>query len=197
MKRLLLSLVFLTSLAARAAEVPKGMEVATFAGGCFWSIEKVFDLTPGVKTAMSGYMGGHKKNPTYEEVCTGTTGHAESVQVVYDPKQVTYEKLLDVYWRAIDPTNPNGQFVDTGDQYRPVIFYHTLEQKKLAEASKEALGKSKRFKKPIAVTIAPAATFWTAEAYHQDYHKLHHDSYEWYRSHSGRDEFTAEFWSKP
>jgi len=148
------------------------LKVATFAGGCFWCTEADFEKALGVK-AVSGYTGGTKENPTYQEVSSGSTGHVEAVQVYYDPSQVTYEKLLDTFWRHIDPTDPGGQFVDRGSQYRSVIFYHDEEQKELAEKSKEALSKSGKFSKPIVTEILKFTKFYEAEEYHQDYFEKH------------------------
>lgn len=167
--------------------------VATFAGGCFWCMEPPFDALEGVYTVESGYTGGHKKHPTYKEVCTGETGHAESIQVVYDPGKLSYEKLLDVFWHNIDPTSGDGQFCDRGNQYRPEIFYHTDEQKQLAEASKKKLEESGRFKK-IAVNITAASTFYPAEDYHQEYYKKNPEHYKSYRMGCGRDRRLHELW---
>ena len=149
----------------------QGTAKATFAGGCFWCMEPPYDKVPGVLSTTSGYMGGKKRSPTYEEVSTGTTGHTEVVQVVYDPEKVSYEKLLEVFWRNIDPTVRDQQFCDVGSQYRTAIFYHDEEQKRLAEASKAALEKSKPFKAPIVTPVQATGEFWPAEDYHQDYYK--------------------------
>ncbi len=170
------------------------LAVATFAAGCFWCVESDFDKVPGVVTTTSGYTGGHTKNPTYGEVGQGGTGHAESVEVKYDPKKVTYQQLLDYYWRHVDLVDGGGQFCDRGNQYRPAIFTHTDEQKKLAEDSKAALEKSGRFDKPIAVEIVPASAFTPAEDYHQDYYKKHPTKYQFYRWSCGRDQRLAELW---
>jgi len=143
---------------------------ATFAGGCFWCMEHPYDELDGVVSTTSGYIGGHKANPTYREVSSGTTGHAEAVEVVYDPRKISYEKLLEVFWMNVDPTDAGGQFCDRGSQYRTGIFYYTDEQKRLAEASKAALAKSKPFKEPLVTEITKAATFYPAEEYHQDYY---------------------------
>jgi len=174
----------------------KGRE-ATFAGGCFWCVEADFEKVPGVLEAVSGYTGGHKENPTYEEVCAGGTGHVEAVRVVYDPEQVTYTELLEIFWKHVDPTDAGGQFVDRGSQYRPVIFYHDTEQKRLAEASRQALNRSGRFDKPVTTEILEAGTFYDAEAYHQDYYKKSALRYRSYRSGSGRDQFLEKTWSAP
>src|SRR5512135_1347838 len=165
------------------------LKVATFAGGCFWCTEADFEKAPGVVKVISGYAGGQKKNPTYEEVSAGTTGHVEAVQVYYDPAKVTYEKLLDYFWRHVDPTDSGGQFVDRGPQYRSVIFYHDENQKRLAEKSKEALARSGRFSKPIVTEILKFTNFYPAEEYHQDYYKKHSLKYKYYRFASGRDQF--------
>ncbi|HTZ40216.1 MAG TPA: peptide-methionine (S)-S-oxide reductase MsrA [Syntrophales bacterium] len=156
---------------AGAASGP-GLEKATFAGGCFWCMEPAFDKLPGVKSVVSGYTGGHKPNPTYEEVSSGVTGHAESIEIAYDPSVISYSTLLDVFWHNIDPTVKDRQFCDTGSQYRSAIFYHSEEQKRLAEASKKALEQSKRFPGPIYTEIVPAATFYPAEDYHQRYYQM-------------------------
>ncbi len=147
------------------------MALATFGAGCFWGVEEVFRQIPGVKNTTVGYMGGTTENPTYEEVCTDQTGHAEVVQVEYDPEQVTYEDLLDVFWNNHNPTTLNRQGPDVGTQYRSVIFYHTDEQKQAAEASKKQLDQSGKWKDPIVTQIEPAGTFWRAEEYHQRYLK--------------------------
>jgi peptide methionine sulfoxide reductase msrA/msrB len=170
------------------------LEKATFAGGCFWCTTPPFERLDGVKEVIAGYTGGHKENPTYEEVSSGRTGHVEAVQVVYDPSKITYEKLLEVFWKQIDPTDPGGQFVDRGSQYRTAIFYHTAQQKAAAEKSKEALQGTGRFKKPVVTEILPAGRFYPAEEYHQDYEKKNPVRYEFYRSNSGRDQFLAHAW---
>lgn len=187
MKTILASLFSLLALAACAQEkkMPTAKpaapattnaavktETATFAGGCFWCTDEVFKQQEGVVSVTSGYIGGHKANPTYKEVCAGTTGHAEATQVVFDPTKTSYETLLNVFWQAHDPTTLNRQGNDVGDQYRSVIFYHSPEQKKLAEASKEALGQSGAFKDPIVTFIQPASVFYAAEDYHQNYYEL-------------------------
>ncbi len=172
-------------------------EVATFAGGCFWCVESAFETVPGVVRVVSGYTGGTTANPTYEDVCGGGTGHAEAVQVTYDPAQVSYEKLLDVFWRQVDPTDAGGQFVDRGSQYRSEIFYHTEEQKKAAEASRAALQKSGRYGKPVVTPITRASTFYPAEEYHQDYHRKNPVRYRIYRQGSGRDQFLCRVWTAP
>ncbi len=169
---------------------------ATFAGGCFWCTEADFEKLPGVVKVLSGYTGGNKENPTYEEVSSGATGHVEAVQVYYDPSKITYEELLDFFWKHVDPTDPGGQFVDRGPQYRSVIFYHDEEQKRLAEKSKETLDKSGRFNKPVVTEIIKFTKFYEAEAYHQDYYKKHSFKYGYYRHASGRDQFLSKVWGK-
>ncbi|WP_370640493.1 peptide-methionine (S)-S-oxide reductase MsrA [Salipaludibacillus sp. CUR1] len=167
---------------------------ATFAGGCFWCMEPPFEKIEGVNEVVAGYMGGDEPNPSYEDVASGETGHVESVQVIYDPDIVSYEDLLQIYWRQIDPTDNEGQFVDRGEQYRPVIFYHNPEQKKLAEESKVELNQSGRFEDPVVTEITEADTFYRAEDYHQNYYKENPVRYEFYRSNSGRDEFLDDHW---
>ena len=183
------------TLSAHAAPpVPPGHKVATFAGGCFWCMEPPYDALPGVAATTSGYMGGRTANPTYEQVSTGTTGHTEVVQVVYDPKKVSYEKLLEVFWVNIDPTVRDRQFCDTGSQYRTGIFFHDDEQRKAAEASKAALERSKPFKEPLVTPIEMAGAFYEAEGYHQDYYKTNPVKYKLYRSGCGRDARLKQLW---
>jgi peptide methionine sulfoxide reductase msrA/msrB len=172
------------------------LKIATLAGGCFWCVESDFEKVPGVAKVVSGYTGGQKENPTYEEVTTGKTGHYEAVQVYYDPAKVSYERILDVFWRHVDPTDPGGQFVDRGSQYRTAIFYHDEEQKRIAEKSKEALEKSGKFKKPVVTPIVEFSKFYEAEEYHQDYYRKSPARYQIYRSGSGRDRFLDETWGK-
>ena len=169
---------------------------ATFAGGCFWCVEADFEKLPGVVKVVSGYTGGNKENPAYEEVSSGTTGHVEAVQVYYDPSKITYEELLDFFWRHIDPTDPGGEFVDRGPQYRSIIFYHDEDQRRLAEKSKEALDRSGRFKKPVVTEIIKFTKFYEAEEYHQGYYKKHPLKYAYYRHGSGRDQFLSKVWGK-
>lgn len=171
-------------------------EAATFAGGCFWCMESDFEKVDGVLEVLSGYTGGEVENPTYEEVSSGRTGHVEAVQVVYDPSKVTYEQLLDVFWRHVDPTDPGGQFVDRGPQYRTAIFYHDEEQKRLAEASRQKLQESGRFSKPIVTEILPLGKFYKAEDYHQDFYKKSPVRYHFYRAASGRDAFLKTVWKE-
>ncbi|HSL92094.1 MAG TPA: peptide-methionine (S)-S-oxide reductase MsrA [Candidatus Limnocylindrales bacterium] len=167
---------------------------ATFAGGCFWCMEHPFDSLEGVVSVTSGYTGGTKKNPTYREVSTGATGHAESVQIKYDPSKIGYRKLLEVFWHNIDPTTPNRQFCDVGAQYRPAIFYHDEEQKRFAEESKRDLERTKPFQGSIVTEITPASEFYPAEDYHQHYYKKNPVRYKFYRYSCGRDQRLKELW---
>ncbi len=171
-------------------------EKATFAGGCFWCMEPPFEKLPGVKSAVSGFIGGPEVKPTYQQVASGETGHVEAVQITYDPNVVSYEDLLQVFWRQIDPTDSGGQFVDRGFQYSTGIFFHNEQQKALAEKSKTELGKSKRFKKEIVTPIKLATSFYVAEGYHQDYYKKSSLKYNYYRYRSGRDQFIDTHWGK-
>jgi peptide-methionine (S)-S-oxide reductase len=171
-------------------------ETATFAGGCFWCMEAPFDKLNGVISTTSGYTGGHKKDPTYKEVSHGGTGHAEAVQIVYDPKKVSYTKLLDVFWHNVDPTNAHGQFCDNGDQYRSEIFYHNEEQRRLAVASEQDLEKHKPFSAPIVTRIVPATTFYPAEEYHQNYYQNNPIRYKYYRFSCGRDQQLEKLWGE-
>jgi peptide methionine sulfoxide reductase msrA/msrB len=170
------------------------IQTATFAGGCFWCVESDFEKVDGVLQVISGYTGGHTENPTYQEVSAGGTGHVEAVQVFYDPEKVTYKQLLDVFWRHVDPTDPGGQFVDRGSQYRTEIFYHNDRQKQLAEASKRELEASGRFDKPIVTEIVKFTKFYNAEDYHQDYYIKNPIRYRYYRYASGRDQFLKRVW---
>jgi peptide methionine sulfoxide reductase msrA/msrB len=172
----------------------KKLEKATFAGGCFWCTESDFEKIDGVIEVVSGYTGGRIENPTYQQVSAGGTGHAEAIEVHYDPSKVGYKELLDVFWRVIDPTDAGGQFVDRGSQYRSGIFYHDDEQRRLAEASKAELAQSGRFDKPIITEIVPATRFYRAEEYHQDYYKKRPMRYMTYRYGSGRDQFLKRTW---
>lgn len=172
----------------------EGLEVATFAGGCFWSMEYEFDRLPGVRETVSGFMGGHTPNPTYAQVSTGNTGHAESVQVRYDPKALSYAALVDYYWHHVDLLDGGGQFCDRGNEYRPVIFAHTPAQKRIAEQSKAALDASHRFSTPVAVEIDDAGPFTPAEAYHQNFHNTNAAYYKRYRVGCGRDARLKEIW---
>jgi peptide methionine sulfoxide reductase msrA/msrB len=170
------------------------LKTATFAGGCFWCVESDFEKVDGVIEAISGYTGGQREDPTYKEVSAGGTGHAEAVQVLYDPEKVSYKELLDVFWRHIDPTDAGGQFVDRGSQYRSAIFYHNDEQKRQAEESKRELEASGRFTKSIVTEIVPFTEFYNAEDYHQDYYKKSALRYKFYRYNSGRDQFLKKTW---
>ncbi len=179
-----------------AEEISSDLSVATFAGGCFWCMEPPFDKLDGVHSVVSGYTGGEEENPTYDEVSSKQTGHVEAVQIQYDPEVITYEQLLQVFWRQIDPTDNEGQFVDRGPQYVSAIFYHNEEQKELAEMSKRELAASGPFQEDIVTSIRPAMTFYQAEDYHQDYYKKNSLSYKYYRNKSGRDDFLDEVWGK-
>ncbi|HSC33683.1 MAG TPA: peptide-methionine (S)-S-oxide reductase MsrA [Thermodesulfobacteriota bacterium] len=171
-------------------------ETATFAGGCFWCIQPPFDKLEGVVSTTVGYTGGMEKDPTYEQVSYGKTGHTESIEIIYDPKKVTYEELLEVFWININPTDNGGQFVDRGKQYRPGIFYHGEAQKKAAEASKDKLDKSGRFDKPVVVEIVEATEFYRAEDYHQKFYQKSPVRYKSYRWGSGRDQFIEKYWGE-
>ena len=168
--------------------------VATFAGGCFWSMQKAFDGVPGVVEVTAGYAGGTTVDPTYKDVGTGSTGHAESVEVTFDPARVSYERLLDVYWHHIDPLTPNAAFCDHGPQYRSIIFYHDAAQQRAAEASKRALDESHRFATPIVTAIQPATRFYLAKEYHQRFYRKHPARYEAYRIGCRRDERLRQLW---
>jgi peptide-methionine (S)-S-oxide reductase len=174
--------------------LPGSFEQATFAGGCFWCMEHAFDQLPGIVSVTSGYTGGQKQHPSYQEVSAGGTGHAESVQIVYDPAKISYQKLLSVYWHNIDPTVKDRQFCDKGHQYRSAIFYHGEEQHRLALQSKEWLNKSRPFKDPIVTEITRAGEFYPAEEHHQHYYKKNPVRYQIYRSACGRDERLLALW---
>jgi peptide methionine sulfoxide reductase msrA/msrB len=177
---------------AAEKDKPNNLQIATFAGGCFWCVESDFEKVPGVVEAISGYTDGRGENPTYEDYAD--KGYVEAVQVLYDPVKVSYKQLLHYFWRHIDPTDPGGQFVDRGPQYRAAIFYHDAAQKRLAAASKVELEKSGKFKKPIVTEILPATRFYRAEDYHQNYYKTHALKYKYYRWNSGRDQFLQKTW---
>jgi peptide methionine sulfoxide reductase msrA/msrB len=184
------TLVFLLLMSAGAsAGLPKKLDKATFAGGCFWCMTPPFEKLKGVQEVISGYTGGTTVNPTYEDVTSEKSGHVEAIEVIYDPAVVTYQKLLEVFWRQINPTDDGGQFVDRGPSYRSAIFYHNEEQRKIAEASKEQLARSGKFDKPIVTMIRPAAPFYRAEEYHQDFWKKNPVQYKSYRNRSGRDQY--------
>jgi peptide-methionine (S)-S-oxide reductase len=196
-----LALGFLSTTSASGAENPSSvsknkLEKATFAGGCFWCMQPPFDKLDGVLSTTVGYCGGKEENPTYKQVSAGKTGHAEAVEIVYDPSRVSYADLLNVFWMNIDPTQENGQFADTGAQYRTAIFYHSEEQKRLAEVSKKELENTGRFSKKIVTEIVPATPFYRAEEYHQDYYKKNPLRYKFYRYGSGRDDYLVRKWGK-
>ncbi len=172
----------------------KELENATFAGGCFWCMEEVFDPLPGVSSTTSGYMGGHIKNPTYKDVSGGKTGHAEVVRVVYDPKKISFPELLEVFWRNIDPTTDDRQFCDIGRQYRPAIFYHNDQQKRLAHESKAKLDETKPFSEPILAEITAVSEFYAAEEYHQDFYQKNPTRYKFYKYTCGRAKRLKELW---
>ncbi|MBI3605646.1 MAG: peptide-methionine (S)-S-oxide reductase MsrA [Nitrospirae bacterium] len=192
--------ILIVPFSAGAEEKPllkgKQTEVATFAGGCFWCMVPPFKKLEGVVSVTSGYTGGHVENPTYEEVSSGNTGHAEAVEIVYDPLKISYQKLLDVFWHNIDPTAVDYQFCDHGNQYRSGVFYHTDMQKRLAEESRAALEKTKPFKGPIVTKISPALKFYPAEEYHQDFYNKSPIRYKFYRHRCGRDQRLEELWGK-
>jgi peptide methionine sulfoxide reductase msrA/msrB len=173
---------------------PEHLSVATFAGGCFWCTESDFEKLPGVHEVISGFSGGHVANPTYKEVSKGTTGHVESVQVYYDPNIISYEALLDAFWRMVNPTDNEGQFVDRGEQYRTLIFYQTEDEKAKAERSRQLLNESGRYKAPVITEIRKFEAFYPAEEYHQDYYKKNPIRYKYYRFNSGRDQYLEKTW---
>ncbi|MBA2491275.1 MAG: peptide-methionine (S)-S-oxide reductase MsrA [Gammaproteobacteria bacterium] len=194
---LLLGFITIATLNLQAQESgAEGRATAIFAGGCFWCMEPPYDKLAGVTATVSGYTGGELDNPTYEQVSAGGTGHAEAVQIIYDPKKVSYEKLLDVFWHNIDPLDADGQFCDRGDSYRSAIFYQNDQEKRLAQASKHALEKSGRFDQPIATEIVPASQFYKAEDYHQDYYQKNSLRYKFYRYSCGRDGRLEELWGE-
>ena len=184
------------ALPARAASPAPGLAHATFAGGCFWCMEGPFDRLPGVVSTTSGYTGGTVKRPSYEQVSSGMTGHAEAVDVVYDPSKITYAQLLDVFWHNVDPVDGGGQFCDRGNQYRTEIFFHDAEQQRLAEQSRQALEASGKLKKKIVTQIVPAGEFYPAEDYHQDYYVKNPLRYKYYRFNCGRDDRLKELWGE-
>jgi len=193
---LLLSLAAIAAFPAFAQGQPSGLAKATFAAGCFWCTEEAMDTVPGVVSTVSGYMGGRTKRPTYEQVSSGTTGHTEAVEVTYDPSKVSYERLLEKFWVNHDPTVIDRQFCDRGSQYRPEIFYHGAEQKRLAEASKAKWEKDKPFRQPILTPITAASEFWPAEDYHQDYYKKNPVQYKFYVTGCGRYARLDQLWGK-
>jgi peptide methionine sulfoxide reductase msrA/msrB len=172
------------------------LKKATFAGGCFWCMQPPFRMLEGVVEVISGYAGGTKANPTYEEVSSGTTGHLEAVQVTYDPNKISYETLLDTFWKQIDPTDAGGQFADRGSQYHTAIFYHDEEQRRLAEASREKMNSSGKFPKPVMTEIRPYTNFYPAEEYHQDYDRKNPERYHEYKVLSGREPYIKKTWGK-
>jgi peptide-methionine (S)-S-oxide reductase len=180
--------------AANSAPAGAGLETATFAGGCFWCMQPAFDKVPGVVKTVVGYTGGDKAHPTYEEVSAGTTGHAESIEITFDPEKVSYQHLLDIFWHNVDPTTAGREFCDVGNQYRSEIFYHGAEQERLAKESKAEIEKTKTFKDPIVTRIVPATTFWPAEDYHQDYYLKNPVRYNFYRYNCGRDARLRALW---
>ena len=189
-----LAAALLVATVALAAAQDTGHAKATFAGGCFWCVEEAFEKVPGVISAVSGYTDGNVANPSYKQVTGGQTGHAEAVEVIFDPAQVTYEQLLDVFWHNVDPTVVDRQFCDVGNQYRTAIFVHDDEQMRLAEASKKALQASKPFTEAIVTPIVAASTFYPAEDYHQDYYKHNPLRYRFYKWNCGRAQRLAELW---
>jgi peptide-methionine (S)-S-oxide reductase len=193
---LLVSTAVIAEPDAKQREENRKVEKATFAGGCFWCMEPAFEGMAGVISVTSGYTGGQKKNPTYEEVSAGVTGHAESVQILYNPAKISYAKLLDVFWHNVDPTTPNRQFCDSGMQYRSAIFYHNDAQKRLAEKSKRKLEELPRFKGKIVTEITAESAFYRAEEYHQQYHKKNPAQYKSYRLGCGRDRRLKELWGE-
>jgi methionine-S-sulfoxide reductase len=194
--RWLAPFAIVAGITAAAAQSPSGKtETAIFAGGCFWCVEEAFEKVPGVVSAVSGYTGGSVANPSYEQVMSKSTGHAEAVQVTYDPARVGYQQLVDWFWQNIDPFDTKGQFCDKGSPYRSVIFYQGEAQKKVAEASKETL--KGRFKEPIATEIVAASSFYAAEGYHQDYYKTNPLRYQYYKHGCGRPQRLEQIWGKP
>ena len=181
---------------AQSAPDKDGLETATFAAGCFWCVEQAFDEVDGVVETLSGYIGGHKENPTYKQVSAGGTGHAEAVQLRYDPNKVSYEQLLDVFWRNVDPVTPNAQFCDHGSQYRSAIFYHNGDQKLAAEKSVDALKRAGTLPGPIVTELVLASKFYVAEEYHQDYHNRNPLRYKFYKHNCGRAQRLEELWGK-
>jgi methionine-S-sulfoxide reductase len=195
MRGIIAAAIFILSLTTGGLAMAETRK-ATFAGGCFWCMVPPFENLPGVSKIRAGYTGGKDKTPTYEEVSAGTSGHAEAVQVTFDPSKVSYDQLLDAFWRNIDPTTVDQQFADRGSQYRTAIFYHDPEQKKLAESSRDKLAKSGKFGKPIVTSIEPATDFYDAEEYHQDYHKKNPLRYNMYKAGSGRAGYIEKMWGK-
>ncbi len=196
---ILIIAMFIASNAIYAQETKMSettLEKATFAGGCFWCMQPFLDRLKGVKSTVVGYTGGHMVNPTYEEVSSGSTGHAEAIEVTFDPTVISYAKILNVYWHNIDPTTRDKQFYDEGSQYRSAVFYHNEEQRKIAEEGKKELDASGKFDKPVVTEIVEATTFYPAEEYHQAYYKKNPGRYNAYHNASGRDEFLDKKWGK-
>lgn len=189
---LILALFLISNLSFSA----NNLEKATFAGGCFWCMEAPFERYDGIIEAISGYTGGHKKNPIYEEVSSGITGHYEAIEITYDSAKITYEEILDIFWKQIDPTDADGQFVDRGQQYSTAIFYHSEKQKNLAKKSIKNLEDAKIYDKKIVTPLIKASIFYPAEDYHQDYYKKNTKKYKFYRFFSGRDQFLNKYWKK-
>jgi len=177
-------------------KIPDNAKIATFAGGCFWCMEAAFEERDGIMEVISGYTSGKKQDPTYEEVSSGTTGHVEAIQVIYDPEKITYNELLGIFWRQIDPTDAGGQFADRGSQYQTAIFYSNDEEKKQAEQSKKNLEESGKFDKPIVTKILEVSKFFKAEEYHQDYSKKRTIQYRLYEAGSGRKKYIKETWGE-
>ena len=196
MIRILAAILLAAAATVHAQGQPAALAKATFAGGCFWCLEEAFDKVPGVVSTTSGYTDGQKKNPSYEEVSAGRTGHTEAVQVVFDPAKLSYEKLLDAFWLNHDPTVTDRQFCDSGSQYRPGIFYHDAGQQRLAEASKAKYEKLKPFKQQLLTPIRAASEFWPAEEYHQDYHLKNPVRYKFYSTGCGRYSRLDDLWGK-
>lgn len=201
-RRLKFLIVSLLICATLTAWPPNGVLSAStsakayFAGGCFWCMEEVFEQVEGVSSVASGYMGGTVANPTYEQVSAGRTGHAEAVEVIYDPAKVSYQQMLEAFWRNIDPLTPNAQFCDHGSQYRSAVFYTSEEEQRLAEASKIAIEQTKQFPEPIVTELVPATTFYMAENYHQDYYKKNPFRYKYYKYSCGRAKRLEALWGK-
>ena len=197
MKKIIWMVVIMATTPVLAATTEaNATETATFAAGCFWCMEHPFDEMNGVISTTSGYIGGHQDQPTYQQVSSGSTGHTEAVQILFDPAKISYDQLLEIYWRNSDPTTANRQFCDVGSQYRPGIFYHNIEQQHLAQASKESIQQNKSFPEDIITEITSADTFWPAEEYHQDYYIKNPIRYKFYRYNCGRDQRLEQLWEK-
>ncbi len=194
---LIFLVVGLSNIPSPSVATPGEPAKVYFAGGCFWCMEEAFEKVDGVIAAVSGYMGGTVQNPSYEDVSSGRTGHAESVEVLYDPSKVTYNQLLEAFWRNVDPITPNAQFCDHGTQYRAAIFYQNDQEKRFAEESRQAIEQSKRFTQPVVTQIVPASRFYAAEEYHQDFYKKNPIRYKFYKYNCGRAQRLDELWGKP